>query len=96
MYVVCVLSHRFFQEFDGVLRNASHIWGKMTGETQNIIRIEARDEKVRVASIGPGGERLVRFACVLSDLRDAAGRCVMGAVMGSKNLKLLQCEEKEN
>ena len=69
------------------IRNASHLWGKVTGETERIIRSEAGDEKVRVASIGPGGERLVRFACVLSDLRDAAGRCGMGAVMGSKRLK---------
>ena len=37
--------------------------------------------------IGPGGENLVRYACVMVDLKDAAGRTGMGAVMGSKNLK---------
>ena len=76
------------------IRDASHLWGKVTGETERIIRKEAGDEKVRVASIGPGGERLVRFACVLSDLRDAAGRCGMGAVMGSKKLKVVAVRGK--
>jgi len=42
---------------------------------------------VRVAAIGPGGEKLVRYACVINDLKNSAGRCGMGAVMGSKNLK---------
>jgi aldehyde:ferredoxin oxidoreductase len=37
--------------------------------------------------IGPGGEKMVRYACVINDLRHAAGRSGLGAVMGSKNLK---------
>jgi aldehyde:ferredoxin oxidoreductase len=69
------------------IRDAKHLWGKETGETQSIIREELGDKLVRVASIGPGGENLVRFACVIVDLRDAAGRTGMGAVMGSKKLK---------
>ncbi|GAH42871.1 unnamed protein product, partial [marine sediment metagenome] len=44
---------------------------------------------IRVAGIGPGGENLVRFACVMNGLKDAAGRGGMGAVMGSKNLKAI-------
>ena len=69
------------------IRDASHIWGKETGDAQRIIRKELNDKLVRVALIGPGGERLVRYACVIVDLKDAAGRTGMGAVMGSKNLK---------
>jgi len=69
------------------IRDASHIWGKETGDAQRIIRKELNDRLVRVALIGPGGERLVRYACVIVDLKDAAGRTGMGAVMGSKNLK---------
>ncbi|MBS7653713.1 aldehyde ferredoxin oxidoreductase family protein [Candidatus Bathyarchaeota archaeon] len=69
------------------IKDAEHLWGKETGETQSIIREELGDKLVRIASIGPGGENLVRFACVIVDLRDAAGRTGMGAVMGSKNLK---------
>jgi aldehyde:ferredoxin oxidoreductase len=37
--------------------------------------------------IGPGGENLVRYACVMNGLKDAAGRTGLGAVMGSKKLK---------
>ena len=69
------------------IRDASHLWGKDTGDAQRIIRKELGDERVRVALIGPGGENLVRYACVIVDLKDAAGRTGMGAVMGSKNLK---------
>ncbi|MFX1304710.1 MAG: aldehyde ferredoxin oxidoreductase family protein [Promethearchaeota archaeon] len=69
------------------IRDATHLWGKITGESQKIIQDELNDKKVRVAQIGPSGEQLVRYACVINDLRDAAGRTGMGAVMGSKNLK---------
>lgn len=75
---------------DGVdIRDASHLWGKITGETQRIIREEVKDAKTRVLCIGPGGENLVRYACVISDLVHAAGRSGMGAVMGSKKLKAI-------
>jgi len=69
------------------LRSAEHLWGKVIGEVQEEIRKELGDEKIRIASIGPGGENLVRYACIISDLYSAAGRCGMGAVMGSKKLK---------
>jgi len=71
------------------IRDASKLWGKTTGETQKAIRDENKDENIRVAGIGPGGENLVRFASVISDLNRAAGRCGMGAVMGSKKLKAI-------
>lgn len=71
------------------LRSAEHLWGKVIGEVQEGIRKELGDEKIRIASIGPGGENLVRYACVIADLFCAAGRCGMGAVMGSKRLKAL-------
>jgi aldehyde:ferredoxin oxidoreductase len=69
------------------LQNARKLWGKSTGETQAAIRKEMHDDKVRVAAIGQAGERLVRYASIISDLHCAAGRCGMGAVMGSKRLK---------
>ena len=71
------------------LRDASHLWGKVTGEAQEIIQKELDDKLIRVAQIGPGGEQMVRYACVINDLRNAAGRTGMGAVMGSKNLKAI-------
>ena len=69
------------------IRNASHLWGKVTGDSQRIIREELGDKLIRVAQIGPGGEKLVRYACVINDLHHAAGRTGMGTVMSSKNLK---------
>ena len=71
------------------IKDASHLWGKNAKETQDAIRDEHEDKQIRVAVIGPGGENLVRFACIMNDLKDAAGRGGMGAVMGSKNLKAI-------
>jgi len=69
------------------IRDARPLWGMPTKESEAAIRAELGDKLVRLAQIGPGGEKLVRFACVINDLKDAAGRTGMGAVMGSKNLK---------
>lgn len=69
------------------IKDASHLWGKSVGETQDMMRQELDDSAVRTALIGPGGEKLVRFACVVNDLGHFSGRGGTGAVMGSKNLK---------
>ena len=75
---------------DGVveIRKADHLWGLGTFATQQAIRHELGDEKVQVAAIGPAGEKLVRFACLVSATR-AWGRGGLGAVMGAKNLKAI-------
>lgn len=69
------------------LRDASHIWGKVVSETEKILMEEVGDKRVQIASIGPAGENLVRFAAVMNNGHRAAGRGGVGAVMGSKNLK---------
>jgi len=69
------------------LRDAGHLWGKTTDVTDRMIKEEIGDPNIHIAYIGPGGENLVRFACVMANLHCAAGRTGMGAVMGSKNLK---------
>lgn len=69
------------------LRDASHLWGKTTLETQDAMREELGDKNVKTALIGPAGENQVRLACILNDVTHAYGRTGMGAVMGSKNLK---------
>jgi len=72
---------------DGVeIKDAGHLWSKTTDMTTDVIRKELGDREVQIACIGPAGENLVKFACIMSDSR-AAGRTGMGAVMGSKNLK---------
>ncbi|MCW4015517.1 MAG: aldehyde ferredoxin oxidoreductase family protein [Candidatus Bathyarchaeota archaeon] len=69
------------------IRDASKLWGLEIKKTQEMIRKDLGDKTVKVAQIGPGGEKQVRYACVINDLNHAAGRGGMGAVMGSKNLK---------
>lgn len=71
------------------IKRAAHIWGRDTWETDKILKQETGDQEVQVASIGPAGENLVRFACVINNLTRAAGKMGMGAVMGSKNLKAI-------
>jgi aldehyde:ferredoxin oxidoreductase len=71
------------------IRDAGHLRGMNTKETQQAIRVELGDERMRVAMIGPAGENLVRYACIMNGLYDAAGRGGLGAVMGSKNLKAI-------
>lgn len=77
----------WIREGEAEVRDAKRLWGKVTGDVQREIRREVGDKKTRVAAIGPGGENLVRYASVISDLYCAAGRCGMGTVMGSKRLK---------
>jgi aldehyde:ferredoxin oxidoreductase len=71
------------------LRDAQHLWGKTVGETEDGLRRELGIPGLRVACIGPGGEKQVRFACIMNDKHRAAGRSGVGAVMGSKNLKAI-------
>lgn len=69
------------------LRPADKLWGTGTHSTEDEIRRELKDSTIKVASIGQGGENLVRFSKVIFDSYHAAARPGMGAVMGSKNLK---------
>jgi aldehyde:ferredoxin oxidoreductase len=71
------------------IRNAGGLWGKTTWETLEFLRRELQDPNLHVISIGPAGENLVRGACVVQDRNRAFGRCGVGAVMGSKNLKAI-------
>ncbi len=71
------------------LHDAAGLWGLDTYETQQRLRDELDDQKVRVASIGPAGENQVLYAAIMNDHGRAAGRTGMGAVMGSKNLKAI-------
>jgi aldehyde:ferredoxin oxidoreductase len=70
------------------IRPAGHIWGATTGDGEDIIR-EELGRNVEIAQIGPAGEKLVRFACVVHNCSRANGRTGIGAVMGSKNLRAL-------
>lgn len=70
-------------------RDATHLWGKKSKEATKQILNELGDPDIRVLIIGPAGENLVRFSCVINSFSSAGGRTGMGAVMGSKNLKAI-------
>ena len=69
------------------LRDASHLWGKDTIETEEIIQKELGKPKLRVASIGTASERLSLISGIVNDKGRIAARSGVGAVMGSKRLK---------
>jgi aldehyde:ferredoxin oxidoreductase len=72
---------------DVQIRDAAELTGKAVLEAHDILSSEYGNKNVSVLQCGPAGEKLVRFACLLSDLNDVAGRTGMGAVFGSKNLR---------
>ncbi|MBW1803580.1 MAG: aldehyde ferredoxin oxidoreductase [Deltaproteobacteria bacterium] len=69
------------------IRDAGDIWGMSVTDTQWAIREDLGDQEVKSAVIGPAGENLVAYANVMTGIKNSAGRCGAGAVMGSKNLK---------
>lgn len=77
----------WIKDGDAELRDASELWGKTTKETLETLRMQLGDERVSCAMIGPAGEKMVPYACIINDVRYAAGRTGIGAVMGSKKLK---------
>ena len=76
------------------IRDAGHLWGRITGDVEETLLEELGDPRIRVAQIGPAGENLVRYACIANDLNEVAGRTGMGAVMGSKRLKAIAVRGK--
>jgi len=69
------------------IRDARDIWGKSVPDTQWAIREDLGDQEVKSCVCGPAGENLVRFANVMTGIKNSGGRTGMGCVMGSKNLK---------
>jgi len=74
------------------IKDAKEYWGMDTTEVQQTLRKDLG--QVEAAVCGVAGENLVRFACVRTGVKNAAGRCGLGAVMGSKNLKAVVARGK--
>jgi aldehyde:ferredoxin oxidoreductase len=68
-------------------QKADDLWGLDTMETRKKIAAKV-GAQASVLCIGPAGENLVRYACIIMDRREA-GRGGAGAVLGSKNLKAI-------
>jgi aldehyde:ferredoxin oxidoreductase len=71
------------------IKNADHLWGLDIYETQNKIKEEIEDKRLRIACIGKAGENLVKYASIMNDNGRAAARSGVGTVMGSKNCKAM-------
>src|SRR5439155_21481565 len=71
------------------VRDAAHLKGKDTWETQEALELEhgLSGHRLSVYSIGPAGESLVRFAAIQGDYGNVASKNGCGAVMGKKKLK---------
>ena len=70
------------------LRDAADLWGKGSMTVEEMLK-ERLGEDFQIATIGPGGENLVKYACITTDYGRQAGRGGVGAVMGSKKLKAI-------
>lgn len=81
-------SYIFIEDEKVEIRDASHLWGLGSFETEAKLK-EGLGDEFQIAVIGPAGENLVRFACVSHDFGRQAGRTGIGAVLGSKNIKAI-------
>jgi len=71
------------------LRDASHLWGKLTLDVDRLLKDELGDNQIEIAQIGPAGEKQTNFAAIMNMSNRAWGRTGVGAVMGSKRLKAI-------
>ncbi|MCK5553653.1 MAG: hypothetical protein KAJ09_10950, partial [Deltaproteobacteria bacterium] len=71
------------------IRDAKPLWGKLIFETGKMLRASTGDERIQFIAIGPAGENLVRTSAIIEGNSRAAGRCGLGAIMGSKNMKAI-------
>lgn len=69
------------------INDARHFWGKLVSTVD--AELNRSIPGCGTLIIGPAGENRIKSACIISDGYRAAGRCGVGAIMGSKNLKAL-------
>jgi aldehyde:ferredoxin oxidoreductase len=84
-----VLSVLFIDNGETTILPMPELKGKSCLEAEGMIKERLGTHAVHVATIGVGGENMVRFACVNTDWSRNAGRAGMGAIMGAKNLKAI-------
>jgi len=83
------LSYLWIDDDKIQIRTAQHLQGSSVKDVEQTLRNEIGDFYIRVSGIGEAGEKLCRFATIISDKYYAFGRAGLGAVMGSKNLKAI-------
>jgi aldehyde:ferredoxin oxidoreductase len=78
----------FIKDGEAELRDAGHLWGKDTYQTEEMLETElGKDSKI--ACIGQAGEAMSLISCIINEKGRAAARSGLGAVMGSKKLKAI-------
>ncbi len=82
VYITCI-------EGKAEIHDAKNIWGKDTYKTEDLIKEDLKNNKIRTLSVGPAGEKGVTFSAVINDRGRSASRAGAGAVFGSKNLKAI-------
>lgn len=84
-------SYLFVNNEKAELRDASHLLGKDTQETQELIGKELGIKKkgVSIYCIGPAAENKVRFSVIVGDITHTVSKNGLGAVLASKNLKAI-------
>lgn len=78
------------------IRDARHLWVRNTVETEEMIKRETGEARLRIACIGSAGENRSLISAIINDGGRAAARSGLGAVMGSKNLKAIACTGSKN
>ena len=89
------LVYLYINNDDVEIRDASHLKGKGSIETAEIIKKELDEPKAQVAAIGKAGESRVYFASIEQG-RSSASRGGIGAVMGDKNVKAIVVRGTKN
>ena len=79
----------FIDDGEVEIRDATHLWGKLGLETDELLMEEIGDTNIQIIRIGPAGETLNRLASMTSGYNRAFGKGGNGAVAGSKNLKAI-------
>lgn len=82
-------SYIYINDQQVTVRDARHLWGLTTWETEDRLADELGEDGARFLSIGPAGENLAKNAAVVVDKSRAAGRCGTASILGSKNIKAI-------
>ena len=83
-----VPSYLYIKDDTVEIRPAKAYWGKGSLACEEMMKKDL-GEGFQILTIGPAGEKLVKFACISHDFGRQAGRTGIGAVLGSKNIKAI-------
>lgn len=81
-------SYLFIEDERVEIRPAAKYWGQGSLTSERMLKDDLGDD-FQILTIGPAGERKVRFACISHDFGRQAGRTGIGLVLGAKNIKAI-------